>query len=187
MSTGDNPKICPKPCPSVSYNVNPIENFSSQIIDETIACNEKIQPVESQEILEVESNKLNESDIDPFEIDYSFETLYGKMDEESCHKMMEGNDQIYTPLFCDKGFLNEDGHKHTCTESCAVIGNARHGCKSLGTDIQSIREIDDSGCTWLSENGNMLTKMTGSSILKSTDHTSQVKPGNLSVSFLKVN
>ena len=46
----------------------------------------------------------------------------------------------------------------------------------LRTDIQSIREIDDSGC--------MLTNITGSSILKSTDHTSQVKPGKLSVRFI---
>ena len=87
-------------------------------------------------------------------------------------------------LFSDKEFLNEDWHKYTCTESCAAIGNARHGCESLRTDIQSIREIDDSGCTLLSENGNMLTNITGSSILKSTDHTSWVKPGNLSVRFI---
>ena len=93
---------------------------------------------------------------------------------------MEGNDQIHSSLFSDKVFLNEDWHKHTCTESCAAIGNARHGCESLGTDIQSIREIDDSGCTLLSKNGNVLANMTGSSILESTDHTSQVKPGNLS-------
>ena len=98
--------------------------------------------------------------------------------------MMEGNDQIYAPLFSDKEFLNEDWHKYTCTESCAAIGNARHGCESLGTDIQSIREIDDSGCTLLSENGNMLTNMTGSSIQKSTGHTNQVKPVNLSVRFI---
>ena len=114
LSIRGNPEICPKPCPSVSYNVNPIEIFGSQI-DKTITCNEKIQPVESQEILEVESNKLNESDIDPFEIDYSFETLYGKIDEENCYKMMKGNDQINTLLFCDKGVLNEDWHKYTCT------------------------------------------------------------------------
>ena len=44
-----------------------------------------------------------------------------------------------------KNILNEDWHKYTCIESCAAIGNARHGCESLGTDIQSIREIDDSG------------------------------------------
>ena len=183
MSIRGNPTICPKPCPFVSYNVNPIEIFGSQI-DETIACNEKFQPVESQEILEVESNKLNESDINPFENDYSFETLYGKLEEDSCHKMMEGNDQIYTPLFSDKEFLNEDWKKYICTESCAAIGNARHGCESVRTDIQSIREIDDSGCTSLSENGNILTNMTGSSILESTDHTSQVKPGNLSDRFI---
>ena len=67
---------------------------------------------------------------------------------------------------------------------CAAIGNARHGCESLGTDIQSIREIDDPGCTLLSENGNVLTNMTGSSNLESTDHTSQVKPGNLSDRFI---
>ena len=100
--------------------------------------------MESQEILEVESNKLNVSDIDPFENDYSLEILYGKMNQESCHKMIEGNDQIDTPLFIDMGFLTEDWNKCTCTESCAAIGNVRHGCESLGTDIQSIREIDDS-------------------------------------------
>ena len=106
------------------------------------------------------------------------------MNQESCHRMIEGNDQIDTSLFSDMGFLNEDWNKYTCTESCAAIGNARHGCESLGTDIQSIREIDDSGCTLLSGNGNMLTNITGSSILKSTDHTSQVKPGNLSDRFI---
>ena len=183
MSVGGNPEICPKPCPSVSYNVNPIETFRFQI-DETITCKERVQPVESQEILEVESNKTNVSDIDPFESDYSLEILYGKMNQESCHRMVEDNGQIDTLLFSDMGFLNEDCNKYTCTESCAAIGNARHGCKSLGTDIQSIREIDDSGCTFLSGNGNMLTNITGSSNLKSTDHTSQVKPGNLSDRFI---
>ena len=84
MSIGGNPKICPKPCPSVFYNVNPIETFGSQI-DVTIPCKEKVQPVESQEILEVESNKLKMPDIDPFENDYSLEILYGKMNQESCH------------------------------------------------------------------------------------------------------
>ena len=75
--------------------------------------------------------------------------------------MMEGNDQIYAPLFSDKVFLNKDWHKNTCIESCAAVGYTRQGCESLGTDIQSIRELDDSGCTFLSENGNMLTYMTG--------------------------
>ena len=37
---------------------------------------------------------------------------------------------------------------------------------SLGTDIQSIREIDDSGCTLISEIDTMMANMTGSSILK---------------------
>ena len=183
MSIGGNPKICPKPCPSVFYNVNPIETFGSQI-DVTIPYKEKVQPVESQKILEVESNKLKMPDIDPFENDYSLEFLYGKMNQETCHIMREGNVQIDTSLFSDMGFLNEDWNKYTCTESCAAIENARHGCESLGTDIQSIREIDDSGCTLLSNNGNMLTNMIGSSILKSTDHTSQVKPGHLLDRFI---
>ena len=139
-------------------------------IDETIACNEKIQLVESQGISEVESDNLIESGIDPFE------TMYEEMDED--------NDQIYSPLFSDKAFLNEDWHKYRCTESCAATGNSGHGCESLEADIQSIREIDESGCTLLSENGNMLTNMAGSSILKSTDHTDQVKLGNLSVRFI---
>ena len=69
--------MCPKPCLSVFYNVNPIETFGFQI-DETIPCKEKVQPVESQKILEVEPNKLKGSDIDPFENDYSLEILYGK-------------------------------------------------------------------------------------------------------------
>ena len=89
---------------------------------------------------------------------------------------MEDSDLTYYPLFRDKEFLNEDWHSYTCIESCAAIEDARHGCESLRTDIQSIREIDDSGC--------MLTNITGSSILKSTDHTSQVKPGKLSVIFI---
>ena len=110
--------------------------------------------------------------------------MYGEMDEDSFHQMMEGNDWTYYPLFSDKEFLNEDWHKYTCIESCAAIGNARHGCESLGTDIQSIREIDDSGSTLVSEIGNMMTNITGSSILKSTGHTSQVKPGKLSVRFI---
>ena len=54
----------------------------------------------------------------------------------------------------------------------------------LGQIFKSIREIDDSGSTLLSEIGNMMTNITGSSILKSTGHTSQVKPGKLSVRFI---
>ena len=121
---------------------------------------------------------MSESDIGPFE------TMYGEMDEDSSHQMMEGNDWTYYPLFSDKEFLNEDWHKYTCIESCAAIEDARHGCKSLETDIQSIREIEDSDSTLLSEIGNMITNITGSSILKSTGHTSQVKPGKLSVRFI---
>ena len=89
---------------------------------------------------------------------------------------MEGNDLTYYSLFSDKEFLNEDCHNYTCIESCAAIGNATHGCESLRTDIQSIREIDGSSC--------MLTNITGSSIFKITDHTSQVKPGKLSDRFI---
>ena len=40
-------------------------------------------------------------------------------------------------------------------------GNARHGCEFPVTDIQSIREIDDTGCTFLSEIGNIVTNITG--------------------------
>ena len=54
--------------------------------------------------------------------------LYGDMDEDSFHHMMEGNYWTYSPLFSDKEFLNEDWHKYTCTETCAAIENARHGC-----------------------------------------------------------
>ena len=180
MSIGGNPKRCPKPCPSVIFNDKPSVHLYSET-DEIIACKEKIQLVKSKENTKVESKDLIESDIDLVEI---FKTMYEEKNEDSFDQKMEGNDQIHTSLFSDKVFLNEDWHKHTCTESCAAIGNARHGCESLGTDIQSIREIDDSGCTLLSENGNMLANMTGSSILESTDHTSQVKPGNLSDRFI---
>ena len=180
MSVGGNPKRCPKPCPSVSFKVKPSVHLYSKT-DEIIACKEKIQLIKSKENTKVESKDLIESDIDLVE---NFKTMYDEKNEDSFDQNMEGNDQIHTSLFSDKVFLNEDWHKHTCTESCAAIGNARHGCESLGTDIQSIREIDDSGCTVLSENGNMLANMTGSSILESTDHTNQVKPGNLSDRFI---
>ena len=101
----------PKPCSSVSFNVNPIEISCSQT-DETITHKEEIQLVESQEISEVESN-LSVSDIDPFE------TMYGEMDEDSFLRIMEGNDWTYSPLFSDKEFLNDVWHKYTCTETCA--------------------------------------------------------------------
>ena len=179
MSIGGNPQRCPKPCPSVILNDKPSLQLYSET-DDTIACKEKIQLVKSKENTKVESKDLIESDIDLVEI---FKTMYEE-NEDSFDQKMKGNDQIQTSLFSDKVFLNEDWHKHTCTESCAAIGNARHGCESLGTDIQSIREIDDSGCTLLSEQGNMLANMTGSSILESIDHTNQVKPGNLSDRFI---
>ena len=179
MSVGETPVKCPKPCPSVSFDLNPVEivdasQFGEKEIDTYI---EQMQSVEKEDLPEVGSND-SESDIDPFT------TMYGDMDEDSFHRMMEGNDWTYSPLFSDKEFLNKDWHKYTCTETCAAIGNARHGCESLGTGIQSIREIDDSGCTMLSEIGNMVTNMTGSSILKSSGHTGRVKPVNLSVRFI---
>ena len=154
-----------------------IENSKCKM-NETITNMKEIQPVELEKVSEVESITISESNIDPFE------TMYGEMDEESFHRMMEGNDWTYSPLFSDKEFQNEDWHKYTCTETCASIGNARHGCKSLGTDIQSIREIDDSGCPLISEIDTVMTNMTGSSILKSTGHTGRVKPVNLSVRFI---
>ena len=52
--------------------------------------------MELQGISEVESDNLSESYIDPFE------TMYGKMNEDSFHRMMEGNDCTYSPLFSDK-------------------------------------------------------------------------------------
>ena len=180
MSIGGNPKRCPKPCALVSFNDNSSVNICSET-DKTIACKEKIQPVYSQENTEVESKDLIESDTGLVE---NFKTMYEEKNEDSFDHKMESNDQIPASLFSDKVFLNEDSHKHTCTESCAAIGTARDGSESLGTDIQIIREIDESGCTFLSEKGNMLANMTGSSILESTDHTYQVKPGNLSDRFI---
>ena len=56
---------------------------------------------------------------------------------------------------------------------------------SLSGQIFRVSEkLMDSGSTLLSEIGNMMTNVTGSSILKSTGHTSQVKPGKLSVRFI---
>ena len=185
MCIEGNPKKCPKPCPSVSFclKLDTIEETDSEdslVETETESFqNENIFSCSEQEQTQlgelfnspkVESDDLSESDIGPFDI------LYGEMDEDNFHQEIKGNDLTYYPLFSDKEFLNEDWHSYTCIESCAAIGNARHGCESLRTDIQSIREIDDSGC--------MLTNITGSSILKSTDHTSQVKPGKLSVRFI---
>ena len=85
--------MCPKPCPSVYYGANPIETFDSQI-NVTIPCKVKVQPVESQKILEVESNKLKMPGIDPFEDDYSLETLIWQSvsRELSCNERRQCSD-----------------------------------------------------------------------------------------------
>ena len=183
-----NPKMCPKPCPSVSFclKLDTIEETDLEdlfVETETESFQIKIYfPVVKKNrlnlgnhllVLKLKSDNLSEFNICPFDI------LYGEMDEDSFHQEMEGNDLTYYPLFSDKEFLNDDWHNYTCIESCAAIEDARHGCKSLRTDIQSIRKIGDSGC--------MLTNITGSSILKSTDHTSQVKHGKLSDRFILSN
>ena len=80
MCIEGNPKLCPKPCPSVSFCLNPIEIPCSSHKDEEeegiFSCEEQTQPVKSLSTSEVESKNLSESDIDPFE------TMYGEMDED---------------------------------------------------------------------------------------------------------
>ena len=67
MSIRGTPEKCPKPCPSVSFDLNSIEiSDSSQLHEnETITHNEQMQPVELDNFPEIESNE-SESDIDPF-------------------------------------------------------------------------------------------------------------------------
>ena len=76
MSVGGTPEKCPKPCPSVSFDLNPIEiTDASQFGENEInTCSDQIQPVELVNFPEVKSND-SESDIDPFT------TMYGDMDE----------------------------------------------------------------------------------------------------------
>ena len=109
MCIKGNPNLCPKPCPFVSFCLNPIEIpcSSHKDVEEggIISFGEDTQPVKSLSTSEVESKNLSESDIDPFE------TMYGEMDEDSFNQMMEGNDWTYSPLFSDKEFLNEDWHE----------------------------------------------------------------------------
>ena len=38
--------------------------------------------------------------------------MYGEMDEENFHRIMEGNDWNYSPLFSDKEFKNEGTNTH---------------------------------------------------------------------------
>ena len=73
MSNRGTPKICPKPCTSVSFDFNPVDisDLSQLHVNETITHNEQIQPVELEHISEVESND-SESEIDPFT------TMYGE-------------------------------------------------------------------------------------------------------------
>ena len=105
-----------------SYNV---ENFKCEI-NETVTNMKEIQPVELERYQRLNLWLLDESNIDPFE------TMYGEMDEECFHRMMEGNDWTYSPLFSDKEFLNEDWHKYTCTETCAAIGTQGMDASLLG-------------------------------------------------------
>ena len=74
--------------------MNPIEIPSSLEIDEEdemFSHNEQTQLVKSFSTSEVEFENLSASDTDPFE------TIYGEMDEDSFHQMMEGNDWTYYP------------------------------------------------------------------------------------------
>ena len=95
MSVRENPKRCPKPCPSVSFNDKPSVNLYLET-DEIIACKEKIQSVKSKENTKVESKDLIESDIDLVEI---FKTMYEEKNEDRFDQKMEGNGQIHTSLF----------------------------------------------------------------------------------------
>ena len=81
MCVKGNPNLCPKPCPSVSFSLNPIEiPCSSHKEEDGISSfEEQTQPMKSLGTLDVESDNLSESDIDPFE------TMYGEMDEDSFH------------------------------------------------------------------------------------------------------
>ena len=77
MCIKGNPQLCPKPCPSVSFCINPIEipfpSYKGEEKDGIFSCEEQTQPVESLSTSEVEFDNLSESDIDPFE------TIYGEM------------------------------------------------------------------------------------------------------------
>ena len=81
LSIRGNPTIYPKPYPSVSFDLNSVKilDFSQSQPNGTITHNEQIQPLELDEISEVESNSSSESDIDPLT------TMYGEMDEDSFH------------------------------------------------------------------------------------------------------
>ena len=59
-----------------------IENSKCKM-NEIITNMKEIKPVELKQVSEVESLTISESNIDPFE------TMYGEMDEESFHRMME--------------------------------------------------------------------------------------------------
>ena len=63
MSIGGNPKRCPKPCLSVTFNDKPSVHLYSET-EEIIACKEKIQLVKSKENTKGKSKDLIESDID---------------------------------------------------------------------------------------------------------------------------
>ena len=75
MSIGGTPEKCQKPCPSVSFDLNPIEITDALQFgeNEIITYTDQMQPVEIENFPEVESND-SESDIDPFT------TMYGDMD-----------------------------------------------------------------------------------------------------------
>ena len=59
MSIEGTPKICPKPYPSVSFDLNLVEisNLSQLYVNETITHNEQIQPVELKSQLYVCNNR----------------------------------------------------------------------------------------------------------------------------------
>ena len=104
MCIKGNPKICPKPCPSVSFclKLDTIEetDLEDSIVEtetesfqneNTFSCSEQEQ-TQLGELFsspEVESDNLSELDIGPFDI------LYGEIDENNFHQEMKGNDLTY--------------------------------------------------------------------------------------------
>ena len=65
MCIEGNPNSCPKPCPSVSFSLTPIEIPCSSHKEEggISSCEEQTQPMKSLGTLDVESDNLSESDM----------------------------------------------------------------------------------------------------------------------------
>ena len=105
-----------------------------------------------------------DSSYSPKEEEVNFLHLYGEMEDDDFHRMMNVDDLTYSIAFSDEVFDNGEWHTYAGLETCNVIKPTRHGKEPLGKGIQSNPAKGDS-------NNSNLTVLSGDDTKLGTDNT----------------